>query len=892
MKKLIFIIYLLAGTAAIFAQGAASEQDAIESRLNEQVTNFPHEKIYVQTDKSTYLSGERIWLRSHLVDANTNKPAFVSRYVYLELFNPFGELITRVKIRPDSVGAYAGHLNLDDDLPEGSYTLRAYTRYMRNQGNESFFKKTITVLDPYSLQIEAIPNFTIKQNKVNANFKFVDRQNGDTIKPSIVTLKLSDETTKTVSPKNNDYNWNFTLSEKRSNRNLLLGIVNNGRKFNKYYAIPYDANEFDVTFHPEGGYLIPGQACQMGFKAINPAGISEEISGTLFNSKDEEILRFESFKFGMGFFSFFPSPDEKYYAVCQTINGSSKRVDLPLPEAKSRIICARLVGNKIITSILKGDAAPTDSVSLLIHNKGIPLYHQRWAANTNVYTFPSNIFPSGILNFLLLNGNNDILSERLVFNINENDFADVETTSSAPSYKQRQRIALKLRLEDTDSTAVANNNMAVSVVDKNAAAQDSTTNLISTLLLSSELKGFIESPASYFINNKADKFALDALMMTQGWKRYDIPSVLKGKISAPGQFTPEQFQEITGKTEALFRSMNEGEISLIATLDSLFSGETTTADPKGRFMFKVEYPENTEITIQSRGKRKGKDSSKPGSGNNLISIDPITFPDYALSTLPAKARYTQQTDFDFDAYMKKANEDYTQRNGIRTIMLEEVTVTAKAKEKYKESKFYSPISSSGLLTAEDIEKRKASSLKSLLISSPGIVVKSDKVTTTRSEMPVLFVIDDMTYEDFFDRIDDIDVNSIDNFFIMKDNTSMLGYYPNTSGAVVITTKGGFVQKNTKSMNIDRIKPLGYQPAAEFYSPMYETKEQKESGTPDLRTTIYWKPNVQFSQTGEASIEFYSADASTTYQIVGEGVANSGKIIHFAKEITVISDDKQ
>ncbi|MPN16942.1 hypothetical protein SDC9_164291 [bioreactor metagenome] len=136
----------------------------------------------------------------------------------------------------------------------------------------------------------------------------------------------------------------------------------------------------------------------------------------------------------------------------------------------------------------------------------------------------------------------------------------------------------------------------------------------------------------------------------------------------------------------------------------------------------------------------------------------------------------------------------------------------------------------------------------------------------------------------------MDVNDVDNLFVVKGHTSMFGYYPDTSGALVITTNGNTWQRS-KSINIDRFRPLGYQQAAEFYSPKYETREQVESSTPDLRTTIYWKPNVQFSQTGEAIVEFYAADTPTTYQVVGEGVTGSGKMIRFTKEIAIESSVK-
>ncbi|MDR1516962.1 MAG: hypothetical protein LBS52_02490 [Dysgonamonadaceae bacterium] len=875
MKKYIGTILLFCFATTLFAQQA----DEATARFTEQLAAFPHEKIYLQTDKSNYLSGERIWFRAHLIDAASNRPAYLSRYVYVELFNPFQELVKRIKIRPDSIGVYSGYLDLEEDLPEGGFTLRAYTRYMRNRGNEFFFKKTLNVRDPYSLQIDVFPNFAVSDNKVEVDFRFVERQSGDTIAPEIVTLKLSDETTKTLSPKNQThFNWSFSINKKRNNRHLMLGIVHKGRKFNRFYPIPYAKDDFEVSFHPEGGYLVPDQTCQVGFKAVNPSGLGEDISGTLYNAKDEELLTFNTLKFGMGFFNFIPHANESYYAICRTKNGNSKRIDLPAPQSGAQTVSARIIGSRLVIGLLEGDAAPADSLSLLIHQRGLVFYHEAVNAQSKQYILPVNGFPSGILSILLLGGNKQILSERLVFNLNKNDFAGLETESS-PTSKPREAISLKFRLSDSDSITVSDN-FAIAVTDEKTVVLDSTNSLVSTLLLSSELKGYVESPASYFKDDATDKHALDALMMTQGWRRYDIPAVLQGKIQTPETFQPEQFQEVSGKTEALLRSMKEGEISLIARLDSLVTTEVTAADEKGRFLFKVEYPEGTELTVQSL--------TKKGSRSNIINIDPVTFPDNANSNLPIRAQQLEEPSD--EAYLQTANEDYTQKNGMRTIMLQDITVTAQRKEKYKESKFYSPISATGLMTAEDIEKRKASSLRSLLVTMPGLLVKADKVTTTRSDNPVLFVIDDMTYEDFFDRLDAIDVYSIDNIFVLKDNMSMLGYYPNTSGAVVITTKGGFEQKNTKSLNIDRIIPLGYQQAAAFYSPKYETEQQRKSDIPDLRTTIYWKPNVQFSSSGEALVEFYAADASTTYRIIGEGVTSSGKMIRFDKEIVVDSGE--
>ena len=78
MKKVLFILLFAWGAIALSAQEVPSdaaqeprmatrELGWVAQQFSEQLNSFPHEKIYVQTDKSAYLSGERVWLRAHLV---------------------------------------------------------------------------------------------------------------------------------------------------------------------------------------------------------------------------------------------------------------------------------------------------------------------------------------------------------------------------------------------------------------------------------------------------------------------------------------------------------------------------------------------------------------------------------------------------------------------------------------------------------------------------------------------------------------------------------------------------------------------------------------------------------------------------------------------------------
>ena len=110
-----------------------------------QLNVFPQEKIHVHTDRDFYVPGEKIWFKAYLADAATHQHNTLSRYVYVELIDRRDTLVSRVMIRPDENNLFHGHLFLSEIIPEGDYTLRAYTRYMENLDDDYFFKKNIRI---------------------------------------------------------------------------------------------------------------------------------------------------------------------------------------------------------------------------------------------------------------------------------------------------------------------------------------------------------------------------------------------------------------------------------------------------------------------------------------------------------------------------------------------------------------------------------------------------------------------------------------------------------------------------------------------------------------------------------------------------------------------------
>ena len=120
----------------------------IEQRILDYYQRVPQEHIYVHTDKPYYVPGDTVWFRAHLVDAVTHTPISRSRFVYVELHDQQADtLMQRIIVKCDSDGVFANAILLPKTMNGGSYTLAAYTQWMRNFPVERFYYKQLTVVD-------------------------------------------------------------------------------------------------------------------------------------------------------------------------------------------------------------------------------------------------------------------------------------------------------------------------------------------------------------------------------------------------------------------------------------------------------------------------------------------------------------------------------------------------------------------------------------------------------------------------------------------------------------------------------------------------------------------------------------------------------------------------
>ena len=139
----------------------------IQQCILDYYKRVPQEQIYVHTDKPYYVPGDTVWFRAHLVDAVTHTPISRSRYVYVELHDQQADtLMQRIIVKCDSDGVFANAILLPKTMKGGSYTLAAYTQWMRNFPAERFFYKELLVVgntslpstesDPYGLRVRSL----------------------------------------------------------------------------------------------------------------------------------------------------------------------------------------------------------------------------------------------------------------------------------------------------------------------------------------------------------------------------------------------------------------------------------------------------------------------------------------------------------------------------------------------------------------------------------------------------------------------------------------------------------------------------------------------------------------------------------------------------------------
>lgn len=416
--------------------------------------SFPLERAYLHFDNTAYFRGEDIWLKAYVMRTDSNQLTNLSRVLYVELVAPSGDVLQTHKLHLQN-GQAEGCIPLDSLFTSGFYEVRAYTRYMVNEGSDAVFSRVFPIFD----LPQKVGQF--------AQAKIETRRHNKRL-PNNRTATTSGPTTKEES--------NGTAEQPTT-------VTRQG---------------MSVTFFPEGGHSISGVKGRMTIVVTDNSGVPLQASGYLV-CRNDTMAAVQTEHEGMGRFTYLPQLGLPASLHLTDSTGRHAIISMPEPEPIG-------VALKVdMSDSLK--ARITVSTSIELQSTPLALVQTYRGAVYSVVPFVCDGKPlvlncgreemeEGVNRFSVIDADGNILADRLVF---------VHPTS-APQPITVERIEgnaqpygrIKLHLK-----APAGTTFSVAVHDAATDIQPLQGDLRSWMLLSSDLKGYIHQPQYYLESSDA-----------------------------------------------------------------------------------------------------------------------------------------------------------------------------------------------------------------------------------------------------------------------------------------------------------------------------------------------------------------------------------------------------
>ncbi len=860
------------------------------------------EKVYVQTDRSNYIIGDTIRLKAYLLNIDFLQPTDRSGILYVELDDQEGKATKRVMLQVTQGLAWADIILDEKDIPAGSYTLRAYTNWMRNFGEDYIYKKDIYI-SPVAGNATLVKGiFKQEGNKVETALQFTTLD-GKIQLLKDVELKVMDGKKNLSKDKLNTgmdgvLNVNFELpittdtTKKKSDITLQAKDVTKGIIDAATLTIPVILNRpenADIQFMPEGGNLVAGVPTKVGFKAIREDGLGAEISGAIVSNDQKQIATIKTTHAGMGSVEFTPRAGESYTAK---INGIKKTYALPAvkPVGLALRVTQTYDNDSVKIIITATPDIYKGHYYLIGQARGIICYAQVIDFNkSQVITkvVPNDVFPTGIARFTLFDAMRQPLNERQVF-IDHNNYLNMNITAQKPIYGLRDSVALAIAVTDDQGNPVQGV-FSLAVTDDDQVKADSLgNNILSNMLLTSELKGNVEQPGYYFINPSIQKqLELDNLMLTQGWIGYQWKDIFAPNV--PLAYQPEKEFVVQGKaTNAFGKSIERSKISML--LNKSFAARDTLTDSLGRFKFTGLFPlDSAVINLQALNKR-GKEF------NIGLEVEEFKAPEFKIT--PLQVPWYFNTD---STLLKNSKTKATQAKTLAEYRGEGMTlreVVIKDKRIVKDSKnLNGPGEADEILDEAFMHKVKHRTLAELLADKYGSFFQREfriGGSTYRLKNHVINLVIDgifiskfgLPVENYMNYLDAEDIKGIE---IMNSVKYAVAYNPNYGIIrarvpdryvpiyLEVTTYSGDGAFYKKTPGVYLYRPLHFTLPQQFYSPKYTVKNKTLAMGTDMRSTLHWEPNIVTDKDGRATVSFFTADKPTNYTLIIEGITGDGGI---------------
>lgn len=891
------------------AQSPSEFQMAVGAAFSDYYSRGTYEKVYLHTDREVYAAGDTLWFKAYVTEGLTDLPLSDSRFVYVELRGPGAwhdydqKLYERVKVRKhlaadstERFSVYDNRIEIPADATPGIYTLHAYTQWMYNHPIDYMYTKRIEILHPdENYAVEDVVYRRLDNGRIAAEFRITSSQGTPLTVGHVSTDVVLDGrlTERSYSLRNGGV-FSIVFDAPESDCNYIDLTYDSPQipKYRRRVELPSFKRDFDVSFMPEGGNLLVGMPQRVAFKAVGVDGVSVEVEGSVLNSAGEIVTDIATSHWGMGLFMLTPMAGEKYTAQLSLANDSTlvKTFELPASLSSGCTLAVDVAEGTAMCRMLATKDINPANLGIIIHSKGEVCHIGDRAGSMQLST---SSFNNGMATVALVDKTTmQTVCDRTFFVWNGKE-SQTEISADADQYSPLSPVTLTLQFRDKSGAPLVDGSYSLSVADSSWYAEPQT-NIYASTLLTSDLRGTVEAPAYYFTNTDRAKLAqLDLVMMTHGWHRFEMDSVLLGRLR---DYTHghETIHTISGRLDGSKASRRNAYIAIMEPLyrasgKGFYKLYNLGDDPS--FEFAIDNaPRGMNYILQAW-------TSLGSKFGNTIELTPEEYPDFGGRK--AWWRYDWAAQQEFEQYTSTLNVTIDTTDISRVVSIEAVAFSADVqRESYRPSIAVSDV---------QIAERKFETLGEVLddfpgvyrMSSPeygmvyltakesGLAGRMDSTDTSGTGLtPIKICVDGNPYV----TLEHIDVDYIPLHAVKY--VDYVGYpqckdiffsdYPVINVGMPVL----YAFTSQKRGAISVVRKLGYSPDTTFYAPIYAPNTPVGSVT-DRRKTIHWEPYVVPDSTGVAKVSFYTADRASRYTITVEGISCRGELCSEMTQIEVI-----
>lgn len=651
----------------------------------------------------------------------------------------------------------------------------------------------------------------------------------------------------------------------------------------------------NMLFFPEGGNLIEGINNRIAFKIIDQFGMPINLNGQIVDNNNNPVVPFYAEHDGMGYFEIEPTTNVKYKANIANAQGTTLSFNLPISKKEGIGLSIQNTKNRLFIILNRAEVNKDkyNKTLLVAHMNGKLVYAGDFnfeEGKTAASIIKKNL-PSGIIHLTLFDSLANPLAERLAFIENYSITQPkviIELNNVNKRGKNQFRFSLDSTLSENISLLVKSN--------VNGDNQKVENNIISSMLLTSDIKGIVTN-CGYYFADKSDKTLkdLDLLMMIHGWRRFIWNDVIAKKEPLL-KYPIESFISIKGKVT----KPSSKEIIKSGKVSMIIKGEDSTKiisdaflTDKGEFILdSINFKKKATVFYEAQNSKREK-----------LPVDVTIYPSYIDSLKYSKFVSEQNLDTADISNRKNAftQNMYSSIGLIDTISFGKTTlanVTVKTK-KLSRIDSLQKVYVSSIFEASDntIDFSDVGNMTNiwqyLRMQISGFEVDAfsgggETARFTRND-GIRGLSDETDNAGIKFMLNEVEVPALSIDFISPSDVALVKVYKgnlafpwgaNQGMIAVYTKKGVNVKSSPFDKVFEKIEIIGFEGEREFFNADYEKFPEFNKDLTDRRQTLFWSPSVKKNKIGKYVATFFNNDISNAYRVLIQGIDKNGKLIFY------------